>query len=188
MIAEHRDGVLAEGAQGSLLDVDRLTTLKPLSTAERRAITSFLEPGQSILVPQWYWGPYEIIASHTARKVETFSMFNAEGRFNLEAFDEALSAQLERQGRALFISNFPCNNPTGYSLDDEEWDGRRLNFADAHVFAHLVVQIDHGPARHVEGFLDGLEAVHHFVEVASLHYQHVLHPGHGHSLEVLDLY
>ena len=87
------------------------------------AITNFLEPGQSILVPEWYWGPYEIIASHTARKVETFSMFNSEGRFNLEAFDEALSAQLERQGRALFISNFPCNNPTGYSLDDEEWDG-----------------------------------------------------------------
>ncbi len=87
------------------------------------AITSFLEPGQSILVPEYYWGPYQTIASHTARKVETFSMFNSEGRFNLEAFEEGLSGQLERQGRALFISNFPCNNPTGYSLDDEEWEG-----------------------------------------------------------------
>lgn len=87
------------------------------------AITSFLEPGQSILVPQYYWGPYKTIALHTARKVETFTMFNAEGRFNLIAFEEALSGQLERQGRALFLSNFPCNNPTGYSLDDEEWSG-----------------------------------------------------------------
>jgi len=87
------------------------------------AITNFLEPGQSILVPQYYWGPYGIIAAHTARKVETFEMFNAEGRFNLEAFEESMSAQLERQGRVLFISNFPCNNPTGYSLDDAEWDG-----------------------------------------------------------------
>ena len=87
------------------------------------AITSFLEPGQSILVPEYYWGPYQTIASHTARKVETFTMFNEEGRFNLEAFDEGLAKQLERQGRVLFISNFPCNNPTGYSLDDEEWEG-----------------------------------------------------------------
>ena len=87
------------------------------------AITSFLEPGQSILVPQWYWGPYKIIASHTARKVQTFSMFNAQGRFDLVAFEAALAGQLERQGRALFVSNFPCNNPTGYSLDDEEWSG-----------------------------------------------------------------
>jgi len=87
------------------------------------AITNFLEPGQSILVPQYYWGPYQIIASHTARKVETFNMFNSEGRFDLEAFDTALAGQLDRQGRALFISNFPCNNPTGYSLDDAEWEG-----------------------------------------------------------------
>jgi len=85
------------------------------------AITSFLEPKQAILVPQWYWTPYKTIASHTARNVETFSMFNEEGRFNLEAFEEALQLQLERQGRALIIFNFPCNNPTGYSLDDDEW-------------------------------------------------------------------
>jgi aromatic-amino-acid transaminase len=85
------------------------------------AITSFLEPGQSILVPEYYWGPYKTIASHTARKVETFSMFTEEGGFDLLSFEAGLKGQLEGQGRALIIFNFPCNNPTGYSLDDDEW-------------------------------------------------------------------
>jgi aromatic-amino-acid transaminase len=86
-------------------------------------MVSFLEEGQSLLTSSYYWSPYQIIATHTGRRVETFEMFDGDGRFNLPAFEAGLEKQFESQGRALVILNFPCHNPTGYSLDEEEWRG-----------------------------------------------------------------
>ena len=87
------------------------------------AITAYLDVGQSLLTTDYFWAPYRIIASHTRRAVETFRMFNEEGRFDLRAFEESLAAQIARQGRVLALLNVPCHNPTGYTLDEEEWRG-----------------------------------------------------------------
>lgn len=92
------------------------------------SITTFLDSGQSLLTTDYFWAPYRIIASHTRRAVETFQMFDEEGRFNLPAFEAGLEGQLSRQGRALVILNVPCHNPTGYTLDEEEWSGVRKVF------------------------------------------------------------
>jgi aromatic-amino-acid transaminase len=86
------------------------------------AITSFLEPGQALLTTNWFWGPYQTISSHARRNVETFETLDARGRFDLAGFQAALDRLVQRQGRALVILNFPCHNPTGYSLDDAEWE------------------------------------------------------------------
>ncbi len=91
--------------------------------AIHHAIVNFLEPGQSVLTANYYWGPYQTIATHTGRGIETFPTFDARGRFDLDAFERGLAQQLARQGRALALLNFPCNNPTGYSLDADEWAG-----------------------------------------------------------------
>src|SRR2546429_94103 len=87
------------------------------------AITCFLEPGEALLTTNWFWGPYQTIATHTRRAVETFDMFGVDGRFDLAGFESALSRLIARQGRALVVFNFPCHNPTGYSLDEREWAG-----------------------------------------------------------------
>ena len=52
-------------------------------------------------------------------------------------------AQLKRQGRALVILNFPCHNPTGYSLDEAEWAGAAaaLGRASEHGDVALVVDL-----------------------------------------------
>jgi aromatic-amino-acid transaminase len=91
------------------------------SGALRMAVTSFLEPGQALLTPSFYWGPYKTIADDSGRRVETFRMFDGRGRLDTADFAAKLRKQLEAQGRALTILNSPCNNPTGYSFDDEEW-------------------------------------------------------------------
>jgi aromatic-amino-acid transaminase len=85
------------------------------------AVTNFLEPGQALLTTSFYWGPYQTIAQETRRAVETFEMFESSGRFHVEAYEAALVRQMERQGRALVFLNSPCHNPTGFSLDDQEW-------------------------------------------------------------------
>ena len=89
--------------------------------AIHHAIVNFLAPGEALYTTNYFWSPYEIIASHTARAVATFPMFDAGGRFNVQAFERGLVDLLARQERALVLFNFPCHNPTGYSLDDEEW-------------------------------------------------------------------
>jgi len=90
--------------------------------ALHHALVNFLDPGQAMFVPSYFWGPYATLATHTRRAIETFEMFNESGRFDCEAFATGLDALLARQGRALVVLNFPCNNPTGYSLDEDEWE------------------------------------------------------------------
>lgn len=84
------------------------------------ALTTFLERGQAALLPDVHWSPYRTLAAVTGRGLETFPLF-AGTRFDADAFAAALLSQATGQGRAMAILNFPCNNPTGYSLDESEW-------------------------------------------------------------------
>lgn len=104
-LADSTVGVATAGGTGAIL----------------HSITSFLEVGQTLLTTDYFWSPYRTIASHTRRAVETFRMFDEEGNFDLRSFERSLIAQLARQGRSLIILNFPCHNPTGYTLSGEEW-------------------------------------------------------------------
>ena len=89
--------------------------------AIHHAFLNFLEPGQDALLPSFFWGPYSVIANHGHRGVRTFPMFSSDLGLDLEGFAAGLDQMIEDQGRALVIFNFPCNNPTGYALDDHEW-------------------------------------------------------------------
>jgi len=89
--------------------------------ALRHALMNYLEAGQALLTPNFYWGPYATLAEEHERKVETFSMFTPAGALDVGALDAALEGQLKRQGRALVWLNDPCNNPTGYSMTPGEW-------------------------------------------------------------------
>jgi aromatic-amino-acid transaminase len=109
----YNDGLLAEQS---------VAVATPGGTgALHNAVVNFLAPDEALLTPSYYWGPYRTIAQHTGRRVETFLMFDGHGAFNAAGFAEALHRQLERQSRALVLLNTPCNNPTGYSLDDRDW-------------------------------------------------------------------
>jgi aromatic-amino-acid transaminase len=111
------------------------------------AITCFLDVGQALLTTNWFWGPYQTIATHTQRKVETFEMFGSDGRFDLAGFESALTRMIQRQGRALLILNFPCHNPTGYSLDESEWEGLASIVRKAGERAPVICLIDLAYAR-----------------------------------------
>ncbi|MBL4771356.1 MAG: aminotransferase class I/II-fold pyridoxal phosphate-dependent enzyme [Planctomycetes bacterium] len=87
------------------------------------AINNFLDRGECLLTTDYHWGPYGTIADQGGRGVKTFRMFNDERRFDLEALKESLESLAKTQKRILLILNFPCHNPTGYSLGEEEWKG-----------------------------------------------------------------
>ncbi len=87
------------------------------------SIINFLDTGQKLLTTSYFWGPYGILAHHTRRKCETFEMFRPDGGIDTDALRTALDRHLEEQGRGLVVMNTPCHNPTGYSLNDEDWSG-----------------------------------------------------------------
>jgi aromatic-amino-acid transaminase len=108
---------------GTELEPHTLAVATPGGTgALHHAATNFLDPGEALLTTEYFWGPYQTIAEHTRRRVETFRMFGAEGRFDVEALERALAKLVTAQKRALVLLNTPCHNPTGYSLDASEWD------------------------------------------------------------------
>jgi len=85
------------------------------------AVVNFLDVGQKMLVPSFFWGPYREITNHSGRGLDPFPMFRADGAFDVEGLAAGLDRHLATQGRALVVLNFPCHNPTGYSLSAEEW-------------------------------------------------------------------
>jgi aromatic-amino-acid transaminase len=115
--------------------------------ALHHAIVNFLEPGQALLTSEYYWSPYLTLAEHTRRRVETFAMFDASRRFDARAFDRALARQVASQRRALVVLNTPCHNPTGYSLDEDEWRDVVEIVRSASARAPVALLVDHAYAK-----------------------------------------
>ena len=118
------DAIVADvlGTEPSLASASVAVATPGGTGALRHAIANFLEPGQALLTSNFYWGPYATLADENERRVDTYNMFTRSGSYDLAALDSKLTEQLATQGRALLFLNDPCNNPTGYSLSDGEWD------------------------------------------------------------------
>ena len=111
--------------------------------AVHHSVLNFLDRGESLLTTDYHWAPYSTICDHAERGVETFRMFNGDRRFDLEALERGLGELAKRQERILLVLNFPCHNPTGYSLDDGEWREvvRILKRADRSVPITLLLDL-----------------------------------------------
>jgi len=88
----------------------------------KQAVWNYTNPGDSILTTNWYWSPYKTITEEIDRGVETFDIFDKNGKYNIEGLKEKSKKLLKEQKRLLLILNTPAHNPTGYSVADEEWD------------------------------------------------------------------
>ncbi len=142
------EAVVADVCGSAELAAQAVAVASPGSTgAIHHAVLNFLEPGQAALAPSYYWGPYQTITTHARRSIETFNMFDAETRLDLDAFEKTLDGQIDRQGRALVLFNFPCNNPTGYSLDQAEWEAVAEIVRAAGDRGPVAFLLDHAYAR-----------------------------------------
>lgn len=91
--------------------------------AIHHAVANYAERGESVLTSDWCWGTYKIICDETGKSLEAFKLFNDDlTGFNVESFADKVDEILTRQNSLLIILNTPAHNPTGYSLNDSEWD------------------------------------------------------------------
>lgn len=77
----------------------------------------FVEEGDSIILPDYFWGNYKLtFANGFGATLDTFPTFKGKA-FNLEGLKEKLSTP----GKKIILLNFP-NNPTGYTVTEKEAD------------------------------------------------------------------
>lgn len=76
----------------------------------------FLDPGQEILLPNLYWGNYNLALQNAyGAKIVTYNLFKNDA-MDIESLSQALLADGDRK---VVLFNFP-NNPTGYSPTESE--------------------------------------------------------------------
>jgi aromatic-amino-acid transaminase len=122
----YREAVLNWVFDGYRKEIEERMTCKVVATpggtgAIYASIFNSLDLGQILLYPDLYWGPYAGIANNCGLKSEKFSFFSGKA-FNLTGFIERAESIYQRQGKLVFILNDPCNNPTGYTLSDSEFE------------------------------------------------------------------
>jgi aromatic-amino-acid transaminase len=130
--------------------------------ALRHALMNYLEAGQKLLTPSFYWGPYQTLCEEHERGLDTFSMFTPDGVLDIAALDAKLAAHLSSQGRVLLCLNDPCNNPTGYSMRASEWRQVVERVAAHAIRGPVTLLVDmayflYGSAKEPRAFLAELE-------------------------------
>lgn len=82
----------------------------------------WVDPGDVIILPDKMWGNYNMIfAVRRGAKIIQYPLFDDDGKFNLQGFEECLHLQAKNRHKVIVILNFP-NNPTGYSITPLEGD------------------------------------------------------------------
>ena len=87
----------------------------------------FVEPGDTVIVPDLFWGNYGLIfADRMEAGIRTFALFNESGALNLDGLADLLFSlspatdpTTAAGSKVIVLLNFP-NNPTGYSPTSKE--------------------------------------------------------------------
>jgi len=103
----------------------------------------FIDEGDTILLPDKFWGNYRLIYEVRRKaNIVTYPFYNDAGGFHLQAFQTCLQQQADKADKLIVILNFP-NNPTGYSITTEEAaEITRILIAAANQNLRLIVVLD----------------------------------------------
>ncbi|WP_366922028.1 aminotransferase class I/II-fold pyridoxal phosphate-dependent enzyme [Metallumcola ferriviriculae] len=91
--------------------------------AIRQVIYNYADDNSNVLIPDWHWGPYKVIAKEFGRKIDMYSIFTEDFKFNLVEFKKKVTANLKQQDNLVIIFNTPAHNPTGFTISTAEWEG-----------------------------------------------------------------
>ena len=88
----------------------------------RNVVSNYSKIGDRILTCDWHWAPYNSICQEQGRTLDTYELFNDSRTFNIDGFRDKVFEIAEDQKRLVILLNTPAHNPTGYALEDDEWD------------------------------------------------------------------
>ena len=118
---DFRDGVYKWVVQNTDVKLQHSVIATPGgSGAVSMSITTFLDQGETLLIPDVAWGSYSLMAHENNINHVKYTMFDGD-HFNLQSVKDNVNEILKKQDRIVMIINDPCHNPTGYSLTMQEW-------------------------------------------------------------------
>lgn len=107
--------------------------------AVSNSVKNYLNEGDTLLLPKWLWSPYILMASERKGNCEYYTIFNENGKFDLNDFSERIFKLAEKQDNVVVIINDPCQNPTGYKLTIDEWKNVLNIFEKATEKANIIL-------------------------------------------------
>lgn len=97
----------------------------------------FVDPGDSIVLPDKFWGNYNLIFKNGyGAEFATFTTFGPDGGFNVDGLARALTEGAP--GKRIVLLNFP-NNPAGYTPTAEEGEAIRDALVEAAALGNQIV-------------------------------------------------
>ena len=80
----------------------------------------WVDPDDVVILPELMWGNYNMILGvRKGARMSHYPLFNAQGGFNLEAFEAAVLKEAQNNSKIVVLLNFP-QNPSGYSISKDE--------------------------------------------------------------------
>ena len=99
------------------------TVTTPGGTAAlRNASFNYLELGERCITTDFYWSNYKNLLAENGRFLETFTTFDREDGFNLDACLKTCQEVAKKQRNVMLLLNTPAHNPTGFELSYNEWE------------------------------------------------------------------
>ncbi len=118
---DFRENVYTWVTQGQDLQLAHSVIATPGgSGAVSLGFTTFLDEGETAILPAIAWGSYTLMVHENNMNYVTYENFEGD-HFNLESLKEKVNEVKQKQDRVVIVLNDPCHNPTGYSMTTEEW-------------------------------------------------------------------
>ncbi len=119
---DFRDTVYRWTTQGKTSSLTHTVIATPGgSGAVSVSFTTFLDAGETIILPDIAWSSYDLMASQNGIGVKYYQMFDGD-TFNFASLTKVIEEVKKTQNRIVLVVNDPCHNPTGYSLTQAEWE------------------------------------------------------------------
>ena len=93
------------------------------SGAIHLAFTNYLNPGETVLLPNHMWENYLNFAKDLGINSDTYRLFNDDDAFDFDSLNSKIDELKESQKRIMILINDPCENPTGFCMKEEDYDG-----------------------------------------------------------------
>ncbi|MFA7075894.1 MAG: aminotransferase class I/II-fold pyridoxal phosphate-dependent enzyme [Candidatus Izemoplasmatales bacterium] len=92
------------------------------SGAISNSFYNFNDFNQKVLIPNYYWSPYQNFALEANVDLKTFLMYDDEYKFNVADFKQKAFELAKEQERLCVLLNDPSNNPTGLCMTKADWN------------------------------------------------------------------
>ena len=86
------------------------------------AFAHYANPGETILLPNHMWENYLNLTAERGLKSSVYRLFDEAGHFDFDGLKKKAEFILKHQKRVLILLNDPCENPTGFCMEDSDYD------------------------------------------------------------------